>query len=149
MMPRSFWVFLLLVQSAMALAQIAAARIPRESTVLKNRRRNRILSELEDSDRAQITEMHTQGLPADHINEELGLGKSGFYVKEAIAALKIDVGRGRGKTRGLPRQPKPAEARRRLHPKEMPHAHRAKMRGKKKSRPSRQPSYGPPNWDEL
>ena len=58
----------------LALCAIAAAQQPhRESLRHREKRHARVLRELADHDRAQITEMHAQGLQPHHIAAELGL----------------------------------------------------------------------------
>ena len=73
----------------LALYAIAAAQQPhRESLRHREKRHARVLRELADHDRAQITEMHAQGLQPHHIAAELGLpgGEPREHIKPLTAA---------------------------------------------------------------
>ena len=112
--------------------QGAARYAGRESSRRTEKRREQLVAGLGDYERSMITEMHTQGLNPDHINIQLGLGRSGGYVREVVEALRIDKpsrgGRRTGpkKARGKP-APRPA-------PSDLPAAHRARARERKRRR---------------
>lgn len=111
---------------------VVARAFARESLRVREKRRKKMVEELSDYERSMITEMHTQGLQPEHISIELGLERSGDYVRELIETLEIDkpMRRSRG------RVPKKAKAKPtpRPRPAEKAAEHRERMRESKRRR---------------
>jgi hypothetical protein len=107
-------------------AIIAAAQQPhRESLRHREKRHARVLRELADHDRAQITEMHAQGLRPHHIAAELGL-PGGDHVDTAIDALGL---RSKRPSNGTRRRQAPS-----LSPSDRARAYRERKRQRKRER---------------
>ena len=112
-------------------AIIAAAQQPhRESLRHREKRHARVLRELADHDRAQITEMHAQGLRPHHIAAELGL-PSGDHVDTAIDALGLRAKRPSKGTRRHKAQPRQAPS---LSPSDRARVYRERKRQRKRER---------------
>lgn len=122
------WPRRLCVVAAVLLACAAAA--PRESARHREKRRKKILEGLTDFERSRITELHTQGLKADHINVQLGLNRNAQYVTEVIASLKIDKP---ATKRYMPKRNK-AKPTPRPSPRDKAAAHREMLRERKGKR---------------
>ena len=115
----------------LALYAIAAAQQPhRESLRHREKRHARVLRELADHDRAQITEMHAQGLQPHHIAAELGL-PGGDHVDTAIDALGLRAKRPSKGTRRHKAQPRQAPS---LSPSDRARAYRELKRQRKRER---------------
>ena len=115
----------------LALYTIAAAQQPhRESLRHREKRHARVLRELADHDRAQITEMHAQGLQPHHIAAELGL-PGGDHVDTAIDALGLRAKRPSKGTRRHKAQPRQAPS---LSPSDRARVYRERKRQRKRER---------------
>ena len=115
----------------LALCAIAAAQQPhRESLRHREKRHARVLRELADHDRAQITEMHAQGLQPHHIAAELGL-PGGDHVDTAIDALGLRSKRPSKGTRRHKAQPRQAPS---LSPSDRARVYRERKRQRKRER---------------
>lgn len=100
----------------------------RESLRHREKRHERALRELDPHDRAQITEMHAQGLRPHHIASELGL-PGGAHVDTAIDALGL---RARRPSTGARRHKTPQNQAPSITPADRARAYRARKRARKK-----------------
>jgi len=113
-----------------AITAAVAQQPHRESLRHREKRHARVLRELADHDRAQITEMHAQGLQPHHIAAELGL-PGGDHVDTAIDALGLRSKRPSKGTRRHKAQPRQAPS---LSPSDRARAYRERKRQRKRER---------------